>query len=437
MSTSTLPAPLKHLAATVKDAHDEVTAARTRQDDAAHKRNLGVFILYHLYDQKKVAPLSRIAGINRVDLYKVLKKAPNVSRLKTTAQKMHITSLEEAKAVVKERVTQIGDFALEEEKARERRIRGVLQLAQARVDGEPLTKADIARETGLSATMVGTDLDEAAKRGYTPDQDMPDAGEERAETAGMIPLPAMADRLGVTVERLLERVAAVRLAGGEPEGMSRVGSRVLMADPNVFPAWWDRLRLGWVTLPEFAESSGVSYSYLLERLRTARKNGMEFASTDEYGGVDLYDPRQLGDWWDQYVGRDEAVSRGYDEAGRRNLAGMAALLGLTYDQAKTRVRTWQDRGDELPSHVVDAAGSRWFEPVEFAAKASGVEQLLGEPVSAVVPARAVRPLKEVGVESVRGLLYLGEQYLRTVPGLGPKLVAEIERKVREAGLIFK
>jgi DNA-directed RNA polymerase alpha subunit len=56
----------------------------------------------------------------------------------------------------------------------------------------------------------------------------------------------------------------------------------------------------------------------------------------------------------------------------------------------------------------------------------------------MVPARAVRPLQEErGVETVRELLLLGVQGLRATPGLGPKSVAEIERRMREAGLIFK
>ncbi|MGI5291376.1 hypothetical protein ACQEVF_49835 [Nonomuraea polychroma] len=53
--------------------------------------------------------------------------------------------------------------------------------------------------------------------------------------------------------------------------------------------------------------------------------------------------------------------------------------------AAGHVRTWQEWGDDLPPHVVDASGSRWFEPVEFTAKERGLDELLGEPVAAMVP----------------------------------------------------
>ncbi|MBB3733738.1 DNA-directed RNA polymerase alpha subunit [Nonomuraea dietziae] len=38
---------------------------------------------------------------------------------------------------------------------------------------------------------------------------------------------------------------------------------------------------------------------------------------------------------------------------------------------------------------------------------------------------------------MKDLLYLGEERLAEVPGLGAKSVEEIRRRVREAGLIFK
>ncbi|GAA2812746.1 hypothetical protein [Nonomuraea dietziae] len=45
--------------------------------------------------------------------------------------------------------------------------------------------------------------------------------------------------------------------------------------------------------------------------------------------------------------------------------------------------------------MADEKKTRWFEPVEFAAKARGLEDMLGQPVSAVAPARAV-PLQQEG-----------------------------------------
>ncbi|WP_043636857.1 DNA-directed RNA polymerase subunit alpha C-terminal domain-containing protein [Nonomuraea candida] len=425
MSTTTLPEPLKKTAVDVAAAHTAITSAIDQQKKAAHERNLALFVLYYVHGQKKVAPLTRKAGIHRVDFYKLLKKAPNVSTLPELTQ-------EEADEVIAEQVQAISDSAVEEELERERRIRGVLKLSQASIDGEPFTNADIARVAGMTRTTVGVDLDEAKKRGYSPDDEI-----EPGASAGMIPLTEMAERLGVPRTRLLTRVDAVRRNGGTIEGLARVGRWVQMADPEVFTAWWERLRLGWVTMAEFAASQGISTSEAFNRLRHARKQGLVLTTATEYGGVALYDPQQLGDWWAQYEGRAEAQSRGYDDEGRRDLKGMATLLGITREQAKQRVRAWRERDEGLPPHVVDATGRRWFEPVEFAAKVRGVEHLLGEPVAEVVPARAVRPLNEADVESVKDLLYLGEERLEKVPGLGPKSVEEIRRRVREAGLIFK
>ncbi|MFG6197782.1 hypothetical protein [Nonomuraea sp. JJY05] len=291
MSTSTLPSALKRIAEETAAAHDQVTKARKKHNKAAQRRNLAVFTLYHVHEQKKVAPLSRLAAINRVDFYKLLKKAPVPSTLRPM-------SLEEAKAVVAKQVDTIAKIAVEEESARERRIRGVLKLSQARIDGEPLTNADIAKATNMSATMVGTDLEEAAKRGYVAD-DAAEAGAEEAESPEMIPLRDMAKRLGTSVERILARVAAVRKSGGTIEGMSRVGSRVMMADPAVFTAWWERLHLGWMTLSEFAERRGSTYEEVFARLHYARtRHGLDLTRTDEYGGADLYDPEPLAAWWD-------------------------------------------------------------------------------------------------------------------------------------------
>lgn len=426
MSTA-LPENLRRIASETAAAHKAVTDTRKKHNKAAHRRNLALYVLFFSHNRTKVAPLTRLAGIHRTEWYTLKKKAPVPSKLKKW-------SVAEAEAIIAEQLKTIADLASEEDAARERRIRGVLALSQALIDGEPLTNADIARETDMAATMVGTDLQEAAERGFTGEVETP------AETSEMIPLTIMAERLGVPIERLMERVDVARRNGHTPEGMSRVGSRVNAADPAVFTPWWDCLHLGWVTLSEFAEARGTTYEEVFARLRYARnRHGLDLVLTDEYGGADLYEPEELGRWWEQYMGRSEALSRGFDDAGRRNYAGLGALLGLTGEQVKERVRTWQDRGDTLPPHVVDEQGMgiRWWEPVEFVAKVRGVEALLVEPVSAVVPARAVRPLQEVGVESVRDLLYRGEKDLGAVPGLGATLVGQIVAAVAGAGLIFR
>lgn len=294
MSTSTtLPNDIQRIADTVAAAHEQITQIREKHVKAAQRRNLAVFTLYYVHEQKKVAPLSRMAGINRPDLYKLLKKAPNPNTLRPM-------TVEQAKAAIARQVALIGSLALEEEKARETRIRGVLALSQAQVDGERLTNADIARATGVSATIVGTDLEEAAKRGYTAGEwDAAEAGAEDDGRSEMIPLTDMAKRLGTTTERLLARVTAVRKSGGTVEGLSRVGSRVVMADVEVFTAWWERLHLGWVTLSEFAESRGLTYETVFARLHYARNRyGLDLPRTDEYGGADLYEPGALAEWWD-------------------------------------------------------------------------------------------------------------------------------------------
>ncbi|GAA2813292.1 DNA-directed RNA polymerase subunit alpha C-terminal domain-containing protein [Nonomuraea dietziae] len=86
--------------------------------------------------------------------------------------------------------------------------------------------------------------------------------------------------------------------------------------------------------------------------------------------------------------------------------------------------------------MADEKKTRWFEPVEFAAKARGPGgHARPAGVGGRAGARCAAPAG--GAESVKDLLYLGEERLAEVPGLGAKSVEEIRRRVREAGLIFK
>ncbi|MFC4014627.1 DNA-directed RNA polymerase subunit alpha C-terminal domain-containing protein [Nonomuraea purpurea] len=421
---TTLPKDVQATVDATKRAHDGVTEAVKKNLKAVQERNLASLVFAKTHKQP-VATANQLAGIQAMTFNEMVRDAPVPNML----PKMTLAAAEEMITTSAKAVT---DTALEQDEARERRIRGILKLSHTEVDGKRLTNAKIARLTGLSPQLVGKDLKTAKERDYSPDDDI-EAAEPKA-----VPAAAMAERLGTTVKQLMGRLDAARRQRIQIEGTSvNPGGRVMLFDVEAFPAWYRGHRLHWVTLAEFADSRGVSFHDFYSRLRTARAKGLEWETSDVLGGLTLNDPEAVAAWWDPVAKYEDAVLHGCDEHGRRNIAGMMALLGLSENQVDWTVRGWREEGD-LPAHVIDERGSRWFEPLPFVAKLRGLDtdQLGQSPAALGLTARVVDALRENEIGTVEELLRRRPEDLAKLPGLGAASVKTIERKVSEAGWVF-
>ncbi|MGV9383577.1 DNA-directed RNA polymerase subunit alpha C-terminal domain-containing protein [Nonomuraea sp. NPDC003707] len=421
---TTLPKEAQDTVAATKAAHDTLMDARDQYAKAVQSRNIGALVLIMTHD-RPAATIAKVAGITVFSLLEeTVPEAPVPDTLPALA-------LEDAEAKVTEAVKILADFTTAEEAAREKRVRGVLKLSHTEVNGKRLTNAAIARLTGMSAQLVGKDLKNAEKLGYRVDDPEP------AGPAG-VPVAVMAERLGVTVKRIMDRVGTARRNGIPVEGTTlATNGRVLLYDRDVFPAWWYRNRFHWVTLAEFADSRDVPFGELYRRVRTARKNGVEWETTSEYGGVTLNDPEALAAWWEPVAKREEWLARGYDDQGRRTVSELARLLGMQEDQVEWKIRAARAQ-DDMPPHVVDERGVRWFEPLPVVAKVRDLDAsvLDQSPAALGLTARTVDALQEAGIDTVTELLRRQPEHLVKLPGLGKPSVTSIVRKVDEAGWLF-
>ncbi|GAA2692155.1 hypothetical protein [Nonomuraea recticatena] len=282
----TLSREIQETVARTKAAHQTVKAARKRHEKAVQKRNLGALVLVMRHD-RKVLPTMRLAALGRAQWQEILPEASIPSTLPKW-------SPEQAEKVIAEAVSEIAAIGVEEQQARENRVRGVLKLSQTTIDGNKLNNVEVGELTELGKVMVGKDLKHAKEWGFTE----PDAG-TASESAGMVPLAVMAERLGVSTKRVLDRIEYARENGIEVPRMSLAANRVQLVDEEAFPAWWVENRFHWLAAKDLAERWGVPYEAVKERLRTAKAKGTDPESAN-FGRRIFYEPASADEWGAQY-----------------------------------------------------------------------------------------------------------------------------------------
>ncbi|MEU4331352.1 ImmA/IrrE family metallo-endopeptidase [Nonomuraea dietziae] len=282
----TLSREIRKTVEQTKAAHKIVKDARRKHAKAVQLRNLGALVLVMRHD-RKIQPTMRLAAIGRDAWQAMLTDASIPSTLPQW-------SPEHAVKVIEKAVADIAAIGVEEQQARENRVRGVLALSQATVDGEKLTNVDVGELTELGKVMVGKDLKHAEEWGFTE----PGAG-NTSESAGMVPVAVMAERLGVSHKRVLDRMEYARENSLGVPRTSTAASRVLLVDEEEFAAWWVQHRFHWLAAKDLAERWGVPYEAVKERLRTAKAKGTDPVSTN-FGRRIFYEPASVDEWGTQY-----------------------------------------------------------------------------------------------------------------------------------------
>ncbi|MBG0818966.1 hypothetical protein [Planomonospora sp. ID82291] len=277
--TTTLPSRLKKIADEVASAHKTVLDLQNQHKRCAHRRNLGALVLVRTH-KRKVVPTLRVAGLARNNwVTGILPKAPT---------RLPDWTAEKAEEVLAETVKTIADLAIEEARVREVRIRGLRALADAELDGEPLfTNTEIADLVGMSKVTVGEDLAKTAEAAAA------------ADDSTLEPAAVLAEKLGVPLKELMDRIQYARENGIAVPRTSRGSGRVLMVDVPAFEEWWTANRFHWLPAQALAERWGVEYGTLKERLRAAKAKGTT-PESENRGRRIFYNPEAADAWGTQY-----------------------------------------------------------------------------------------------------------------------------------------
>lgn len=183
---------------------------------------------------------------------------------------------------------EIAKLAAQETEASEARVRGLRTLADATEEGEPLfTKVEIADLVGMSEVLVGRYLAQS--------EDTAAADTEE----GLEPIAVLADRLGVPLKRILDRIEYARKNDIAVPRTSPGRGRMVMVDVPAFVQWWEDNRFHWLSAQELADRWGMPVPHVRARLRTAKDKGTEPESVN-FGRLIYYNPQAADDWGAQH-----------------------------------------------------------------------------------------------------------------------------------------
>ncbi|MER5649700.1 DNA-directed RNA polymerase subunit alpha C-terminal domain-containing protein [Streptosporangium sp. NPDC002524] len=417
-------------------AHKAVKDARDKHAQAAHQRNLAGLVLVRRHKHKPTHVYQSMGVSKTMWDQRIVPRAPVDDKLPKWSEK-------QARQIIATKVKEILALSADEAEAAKKRIAGVHALSSGKIDKVRWINSQIAASTGLTKTQVGDDLK------ADPPAEVPhmEARRDEEETTGQwVPLPAMAERLGTPLERLVAALEEARALGESVPASGRGRGRLLVIDAEETTTWWVEGKFGWWTTRDLAvELPGATYDKVRGRLRTAKANGTEPERALVHG-VTRYEPDAARTWWaDSETNLGRRATEGPDQRGLTITQLADKLTELTHtavsrDQVKQRLRAARAK-DAEPKHTVNEAGHRlydWTAILKFWQGLTPIAQAdPGQEGSDLfLSPRTFNSLTRADIHTMEQLAALTEEQLLDIKNLGPAQIVEIKQALANKGLLL-